>query len=672
MADVQTLPAIPPLTEDQVTAWRERVKAGQEPVKKIIEQGKINVSRYQGKHLTEKPTDDTVVVPIDYSYTEQKKAQLFFQTPEIQAEPLRPDYTAAPLMTAVINQALSPDGVNAKAMMFEVLPDIICATGYGVTKIGYENVTDGTRPVELSPAVTDPQTGIELQPAQTGEAPNIISETYYWRRIPPGFFSAPRDFRGSDFDDASWLAWRFSEDVPDGGTETSGKDTDDLLLVDPVDAGGQSKAPKRWGWEVWYKASRFDPSVKHPDITRTFKLYDDEPVARDHRDSPFQKWAVPGQAQLSPTYVPGGQLIGMRGFPLHVGTLQYVPDRPFPPSYSTMSRQQVDELSKGRTQMVQRRDRSMPQVGYDATRVLPDSLNKIQRNINTSFVGFTGPIDDSMMKAIEKGNYGREQFTFNDYIKADIDTIWAMGANAGLQQSDKTQTATETNVIQSSVETRAEADRTRILEFFVKGVAKLAALKQLFADEQDYVPIVGQDGAKQLVAWDKTQIAGRYLFTAKPDSHVRIDAAQDRQQKLNAYNQLRKDPEVQARELIVPVLQAIGVDPQKGYKPPQPPQEEKPNVSWAIKMEDFYGPAAAIAAQLAKAKGIVIPPEMLATVGTLGALYAAQQAAQDAAQAAQKQQGGQPAPHGGAADTTEPINKHANQITGGTPGIGVM
>ncbi|HEY3220324.1 MAG TPA: hypothetical protein VGJ80_06310 [Gemmatimonadales bacterium] len=678
------------LTPDDVTAWRARLAASREVMVPIMETGRRNVERQRNKALTLAPLADTVTVPLDFSYTEQKKSSLFFQTPEIVAEALQPQYEASvSVFTAVMNQLLGIRGVNAKAAMFEILSDLLCPVGFGVLKVGYENVQDGMKPVPTGRMIPDPQAQPPVQPGsvlglssppvlqipEMMEAPNIISETYYWRRVAPGRFRAPADFRGSDFDDAAFLAMRFEEDVPaDGeGGSTASADDDALLLVAP-DATTQRAGKKRRGDEVWYKAALFDADVKHPDLLRTFRVYDDDrrgtPIAR--RDSPFQRWVLPGQTSPSDTYVPGGTLLGMKGFPFQVFTLHYISDLAFPPAMCTMSRQIVDEIGDGRTQMVRRRKRALQQILYDTTRMTdPAVMEKIERNDNTGFIGVPGnPLE--MFLPLDKGQYGRENFAFNDISARDLDQIWAMGSGGGVLKGESPETATKSNQLQAAIDTRSEADRTRVLEGYVKAVTKTAALVQVFADAEDYVRIVGPDGAKRLIAWNKDTIAGSFAFAAKPDSHVRIDAAQRRQQALQNYNQLRKDPSVNAQYLITAVANETGLDPARLYVPPQPPKEEKPSVSWALKIEDFLGPGAPIAVEIAKQVGVVISPEALQMSQQLGAMAAAmlqQQAAQQAAAAGSPN--GQSA-HGGAADQTEPINKHNEQVTGGTPGVGVM
>lgn len=665
-------PAPAPMTEDGVAAWGRRLTASEDPIKAIIARGKINTQRYQAKALAILPTNDTIVVPLDFSYTEQKKPQLFYQLAELHLEAKRPDCeAAAPLAQAVINDALGPNGVNAKAMMFEALTDAVCPTGYAATIIGYTPTQQGTKPmvvgqepvpVEQPGAILGLSTTTQMQDV-IEQVPNIIAETYYWDRIPPGFLRVPVEFRGSDFDKSPFLAHRFAEDVPDG-TEARGRgasrgDDDDFLLT-PIPS--DQRASKRWGTRVWYKAAQFDTDVKHPDLIRTFVLYDDaKDKPEDHKNSPYQ------QPQ------PDGSLLGMVGYPIHVLTLRYLPDAWAPPSDIQMIRGLVDEESKGRTQMIERRNRALPQTGYDATRVLPDSLAKLEKNENTSFVGFNGPLDDTMFRSIEKGTFGRENFEFSRVNRTDIDQVMALGSNAGVLRGDSPETATKSSQIQSAVDTRLEAERTRVLEFFVGGAMKLFALKQLFATQPDYVRVLGPQGEAVLTQWTNAQIAGSFAFKAKPDSHIRIDAAQDREQKLRFYTITGQDPYANRVETLKMMATAFGLDPQRFVKMPDPKGPDPATGSIAFKVEDFIGPAAPIAAELAAQCGYRVSPQAMQAAGGFAQMWAMFQAEQQAQAEAQKAaQKGQPdsaqTQHPGAVQGLPPVDKHASEITGNRTG----
>jgi hypothetical protein len=689
------------LTADQVGEWRARLEAGREVAKTNVTVGKREVERYQAKTLKSAPNQHlqhTVVVPLDYASVEQKKAQLF-KVPEIIAEGKRPDCeAAAPLMSAVTNHALSAEGVNAPSMLFEVQPDVLLQ-GYAVTKIGYENVVDGTRDVPTGQQIEDPNfqqppgaiLGLQTAPLipEVIQTPNIISETYYWRRISPGFLLAPAEFRGSNFDDAAWIAWRFCDDVPEGESYTGGDADDELLLSTPPE--GSARSPKRWGTEVWCKASVYDPAVKHPEIIRTFKLYDDATDGVELKDSPFQRWVVPpppapppmpGQppmppqpAPLSPTYVAGAELIGMKGFPIHVLTLRYLSDTAFPPSDSEMGAGTSQEISIGRTQLLQRRDRSLPQTLYDATRVTdPAILAKLERNDNSGFIGVPGNPAE-MFLPLNKGQFGRENFAFNDQAQQDYDRTWALGANSGTLKSDSAETATKSKEVRGNIDTRLEAERERERDWFLAGVTKLMSLYQIFADKDDYVRILGPDGTARFETWNRTLIPGPFAFTSRPNSHVRLDAETDFRQELDFFNLAGNAPEGNRFQMLRRLAVKRGMDPQLVLQQPPPKTPEPAKGSISFKIEDFFGPGAPVAAELAKQCGFTVSPQALQAASMFGQLYAQMQAEQAALEGGPA--GGEGGPpqteHGGSMEGGGPerINKHTAAKTGGTQGIGV-
>ena len=675
MPDAQVPQARPvkPLTEEQVSAWRARLSAGRDVSKELIAEGRKHVGRYQAKTLRSTPQAPTVVVPLDFASVEQKKAQLF-KVPEIIAEADTPEAEpAAPLVSAIANKVVGPKGVNAGAMMFEAQTDVLIH-GYAVTKIGYENVVDGVDQVPTGEMQPDPNAppqpgavlGLGAQPPLipvTVPVPKIISETYYWRRIPPGFLGAPVEFRGSNFDDAAALWWRFEEDLPDGAKGGYGSEkNDELLLVAPTSDQAR-KTPKRCGTEVWYYASKFDPSVKHPDIVRTFKLYDDEPIARDHRDSPFQRWTL-GDGQVLPSYVSGAELVGMKGFPLHVLTLRYLSDTAFPPSDVQMGGPTSDELSLGRTQLVQRRNRSLPQVLVDKTRVGPETLALLERNDNTGFVGVDGNPNE-MFLPLNKGQFGRENFEFNQVAQQDYDRTWALGAHGGTLKGSSPETATKSNQIQQSVQTRLEAERSREADWFIAGVTKLMGLYQVFADRLDHVRILGADGTARFEAWDKTKIPVGLAFTLRPNSHVRLDAESDFRQELDFFNLAGNAPEGNRLYMLQRLAAKRGMDPMKALQAPPPKTPDIPKTAFSVKGEDLIGPQAPLVLEMLQQLGFQFSAEAIA---------ASQQAL--ALMGASQPQGQNPeTEHGGSMEgggEVSPINKHTADLTGGMQGIGVQ
>lgn len=565
--------------------WRNQLKSAKDTITTLAQTRKwdANIDAYLGKGGTWQKNRHNIAVNKDFALTESKKALLFFQTPNVQATAHQPQSEqAAPLVAAVMNAHLHQ--VDAKTMVDEVLMDVLCPAGVGVSKIGYECFVDPATPEIPVPnplAPDSPLTGPDGKPILQ---PNMIRERYFWERIPPKMFRYPSNFHGSDFDRASWLGFDFElekvvaarlYDKKTDALPSSGDQTQNLLSSDTTRKNDASQ--KVTLTEVWYRACDVDPNISDPEVIRQLVFMDgreDAPLV--HRDSPYQT------IENGTTYVSG-----MKGYPIHVLTLRYVSDQAIPPSDCSVSRSQVDELSIGRTQMINNRDRAIPLTGYDTTRVASDALAKIMKGDIQEWVGFNG-VDTANPPTfpITKGQWPRENFAFNDIIERDISEYWSLGPNQRGVDTDTKRTATELSIMQAATDTRMDAERVKVLRWYGRGAEKSLALVQMFSDEAQYVRIVGQDGLPALMAWDKSQIAGDYSITLAADSSQRVDGAADKKAALNTFQMLGNDPLVDQLELRKWLVGKLGL-PSNLVKPPQPKPPEQPQVSVSIKGEDL-------------------------------------------------------------------------------------
>jgi len=249
-----------------VEYWRAQITAAEEKRDPLVTEWRNNVQRYLAKTLPIQPKAHTVVVPLDYANTEQKKAQLFFRVPELHLKATRPEYEGAvPVFQAVVNHYLGRHGVDAKTMMDEVLFDALCPSGLAVTKIGYEPTIHGMR------TVPDPQTGLPMpdpnDPTQPATVPNVIHEAYYWNRISPEKALIPADFHGSQYDRSPWLGFKFELDADVGirrfrlPKDFQGGRDHAITGLNEAEAPKQDAPRKKIrGWEIWYKLSLVDPT----------------------------------------------------------------------------------------------------------------------------------------------------------------------------------------------------------------------------------------------------------------------------------------------------------------------------------------------------------------------------------------------------------------------------
>jgi len=636
-----------------MSSWRNQITLAQAHVQSIATERHWddNLKAYLGQGDRKRYGRNTTIIRKDFSLTEIKKALLFYQLPDVAATAKKPMFEAvAPLVGAVVNDYLSPERTNAMAMVDEVLMDLLCPAGIGVSKIGYECFVNPT--MRETPAI-NPTTGLPALDDLTGQVmmqPNIIRESYFWNRVPPKMFLFSPKFIGSDFDQASWVGFRYSasktatmrtfelteQDLQSGSMDTS----KDLLASDVSRAAVQSDTNETVNLvEVWYRASEVDPEIGDPEIIRQLVLLegkDGAPLV--HRDSPYQ------------TIEDGRMVEGMRGYPIHVFSLRYVSDQSIPQSDCSASRDQVDELSKGRSQMIDQRDRAIPITLIDLQRLPKETQDKILKGEVQEMIPVNG-MDATNPPAfgLPRAQWPRENFEFNNVINRDIGETWALGQNQLGLDTDTKRTATELSLMQGGTDTRMDKERTRFLRQFAIGCQKLLALIQMFATEQDFARVADPEGATVLQAWDANTIAGEYSITLAPDSSQRIDAVAEKKRALDIFTMFGNDPLTNQVELRKQTWRKLGMNAERLVLQPQPKPPEKPQVSVSIKGEDLAPmmPQYANVAALLAAGGVGMAPP----TGPSGPM--------------------DPATNPGAPPPVTPINKrHDTEGSGQLPGAG--
>lgn len=696
------VPDLPATGPNSLVMWKSRMTESQDVVDRLKVSWDVNQDRYLAKRPLGGHESD-IIVPIDYANVEQKKAALFFQNPKILISPLLPGLEkAAPIFEAVVNYRLGRKGVNAKAAVDEVLSDALCSSGIFAVKIGYEATTNGTKQIQTGTG-PDPNwkpTVMQAVGAQMGlmempqapivpimeDVPNIIAEKYIFDRISPAKLLIPSEFNGSDYDKAPWLAFEFLMELetarklfslpPEFNTATS----EDTHLVGARDSTvGKGKSKKVRGWEIYFKTSVFDPSQPHPDHQTLLVIIDGVPTPVKNRPSPYQ------------VYNPDGTIGGMPGFPIHVGALRYVSDSAYPPSDCQMSRHQSDEISKGRTQMMWQRLRSTPMRIVDLAGIGgTDGLAKLEKNIWQGIFPVTN-LDPMPIREVPLAHMPQQNFEFDSLAKRDLAETWAMGSNQMGTTNATGRTATELTLAQNNGSTRLGKERTKFLDWFVRGAEKHAALIQMFADEQSYINIVGPDGAKTLMSWDKTTVQGTYAFDIKANSSAPTDAASDRAQLLQFYNLMGNSPGINRKVLDAEVIRAFDLEPDKLLLPPAPPVEpppEKPKISFSFddKAIDPSNPAFPIIMEIMKNSGIVIDNKaIIAAQAAAGKMQTAMGATTpvvaDAVPHPDAPPPGAPGAPGGSVagaapggppqgggNSVVPLNKHQQDQTGARPG----
>jgi hypothetical protein len=633
----------------------ERVRQSHEPA------WDENLRYYGGKPLTTTPEADFVNVNVDFYETEQKAAQLFFEQPDLQLAatgPLKGGEAIIQVHRELLNELLGPDQADVLRTVQKAIKDCLCGSGIGPTIIRYEPTIKTVEP---------PDSGDILGLRQPISVP--IAERWTWERFSPWKLLIPADFKDTEYDKAPWLGMRFRMaitqarqmfDLPPEFAGTVAKD-EHVAKVDD-DALDESAAVESVdGTAIWYRAALYESEVTHPELYRELVLIDGLDVPARHRDSPFQSFK-PGTSELT-----ADSLIGN---PIHPLTIRDLPDSAYPPSDSEMRRPLVKELCKFRTQMVQERDINQPKFGYDTEKVPPETVEKIRTGTAGSLIGFEpGVLAQGAATAfaqLAQGTSPRQTYLANDYIQRDLAKTSGLDSASLGVQSDSERSATEMSQISRAANVRLDAERRRVLDWYLKGVAKFSALVVRYMTPQRMVPMTGPQGAQTWAQWDKTQLDGRLAFRARPDSQIRADAALERRFQLQLYQMVRNDPRVTSTELLKGLFEAFGKDPTKLIvtKPPEK-KPDPPAISFRFAGTDLDPllPQFGIVLDVLRQGGVQLSPQ---------AVGQAQLAVQMGQLGLPARGGagtpGMPMPtteaHGGPAQQVNPIGKHEFDQTG--------
>lgn len=684
-APTENAPGAPmpePQPDEQLVAeWENRIKASETVVEDLRTEWRKNVRTYMGKVLPTMPRDHTVNVPYDYGMVELKKSQLVFQVPEVHLKAKNPQSAAAvPTFQAVVNHELGAENADAPTLIDEVATDVLmCAIA--ASKIGYSADIRTRRVPVMQPAPPgpdgqvplDPKTGapVQVQAQQPVQAPDglmqfdpatgqpamepafaderyVAHEEYFWRRFPIEHLLLPVDFEESNFDRAAWVGMKFimdftqaqkAFDLPNDFASTIQTPRETLSSDERPARDGQGANLKQVeGYEIWYQAPVFAPDENPlPKQIKELVLIKGHTKPVRHRNSPYQ-WI--GQ---------DGKLKGMEGFPIHPLTIRFLPGSAYPVSDVSMGRPLSEELSVGRTQMIQFRDRAMPMIWFDRTRLDVDTKAKLDRGEIMGKVGLDGN-GNEIVGIVAMPTFPRADYDFNEIITKDLERTWAI-RNPIVEPEGRT--ATEVRDASAVSDVRLDKERTKFLRWFTSGAAKFASLLQQFKDDAGYIEVTGQDGAQTMKAWNRDNIQGEFVFTAKPDSALRLDADVERRQIVNLYNLVGRDPNARRDELLKVVFQRHNLDPTKMTAPTPPPPEPKPEppkFSFAFKAEDLGNPVVlGILAQF----GIEIP-----------GVQSEQKRGQPTPGGPQQQ-----AQHPGAIPQADALNKHALRGDGSAPTV---
>lgn len=621
----------------------------------------------------------------DFTLVERKKADLFFQKPEVTLQPtplmegpIVDPTTQQPLMgppdpqtgqqqpilasvalqvhQELVNEKLGPDGIDATRLAHQAIFDMLALSGVGWTKLGYEQVA---RPVET----LDPMTG---EPRSV-EVP--VKSHCYWEYFSPKQSLVPHGFRRTEWDKAPWLGHQFELPLTEGNRrkyrlpeDFEGSKSDAKQRFDHGAGSAEAADAVFTGVELWYRSVLYRDDVFDPDHLTHLVLVDglEDAIALEE-DCPEQTLDETGKLTAD----------SLVGFPIHPLNARTLTDSAYPPADATVTRPLVRELNISREQNIMFRDSMTLRFQANGDVLPKDALSKIVRSPIGGVIVVPGEAfhGEGAIKELPQGSMPRENFSIQEVIDNDIARSWALDAGQQGVQSASTQTATAEQIQQANANARLDWERGIVLSWYCKGVTKLSTYLLRYLTVEQAAALVGPQRAMIWDAWRKTGINSAVAFTAMPDSALRVDQAVDRKAAQELYSFLANDPYVAKgrAKLLEKLLRKFHIDPAGIVSPPDPPKPEPPKLALSFKGEDLIGPQAPIVLEILAQQGIQVSPGAVAL--SQGMLLQAQQLA--AAEAAEQEAQGGDTKHGGKVAQQESLSKHAADQTGGMQNTGM-
>lgn len=622
--------------DDKLNAFKAAIQRSRKKREAIAHEygWKDNRERYVPKPKHD--TDGTIVYDVnvgaDFRDVERKKAALFYDTPEIaltadesdrplsQPDPNNPQSKPLTMGTLVswhqelINGLLGPRHANVKPVMLKALFDVLCPSGVGVFKVGYE-----TRTVPVDAPQVDPMTGMPAVNPVTGQPLTQKIELPIWEqwfvsRISPMGLLLPADFKDTDHSLAPWIGYDYC--VPASHArrmfklgedwKPKGIDAEKPYFTGEDDQKYTADDPPVVVTYLEYKAEYYaEPGqIVHPEQLYQMVLVDGEVVKNDpHPDQTID----PNTARLT--------LDSITAFTVQTLTIRDYSDSAWVASDCTVTGALTKEINKYRTVTVKQRDGQRHIVLYDPSKLTIDARAKIDKGD----IGTWVPVEpdvlmtnaDAVMKQVTTIQQGRESYIGQDYIERDRDKILGLADNQVGANTATKRTATESSIVQRNSEARFEQERQRVLECYLHLVRTFDTLVLRYCDARNAALILGPQKG-QLWAQHKQALLGGYHYELKIDSAQYIDAEARRRQLLQAYSQLRPDPNFNSVPVLRDIAAAWGWDPAEVVVAELPEKKpDPPKVTIAISADQFNPalPQFPIVVEIARQGGFNITPE---------------------------------------------------------------
>ncbi len=615
---------------------------------------------------------------------ERKISELFYQRPDVSVTPSPLLEQAGPpgqVMTAahavIVNEKLGTEGVNAMAVVRRaVFHYELFAAGW--VKIGYRAWTK-PMPQAVPQLGPDGQAVMQPDPAGTGQLVPVttidvvdvpIKTECFMENFSVKEALIPDDFDSTDFDKAPWLGRKFRVPLSEAKRlwkkipkdwKPGAKKQDAETKFDHGTSSSEPSLDEVSGTEIVYRSSLYRDDIIHPDHLTELVLIDglDEPA--EHRDLPHQEFDK--QGRLTPD--------SLIGFPYHPLVIRDLPDSSYVMSDVAVGMPLTNQIDTYRAQGVEQRDINLTRFYYPTDKLPEEELSKALAAPHGGGVGVSSEAFDlpQLFKPFPHFPVPPDDHVMASILDNDYSQMLGVDPNTAGVQSQKSQTATETNVVQAHANVRQGSEQAIVANWYIRLVTKFSTLVQKYLSVDDAAQIVGMEQAQAWDAWRKA-LPTRLAFTIEPDSSLKNDTPLDRKQLQDVFTYLAQDPNVNRRYWVEKLCYKNHVDPTKALIPVdkiQPPKPEPPKASVSFKMEDFspLNPWSPIAADLwTKLTNIPIDPVAVKTAAGIGQQVQEMQAAMAAEDQSQQK-------HGGKVKQLDSLDKHATDQTGGMQGSGV-
>lgn len=576
----------------RIKMWLGEMARSEMFLRETIPDWARSIDYRRGKPFETDSDEDRIQVPIDWAMTKAKQAQLFSQVPEVRLTERDMAYMKSTAMFAKKINGVAGEA-RVGVAMDENLPDAINAAGIAGMLVSYEALTEMRDVPVLPPA--EHQAALDAgqkPPVQSTQV--VLDSRFTMTRLSPGDLLIDMSFTGSDFDDSRWIG-RKGRTTPEAG-KSRFKLTDEQMAQC---TGGDSRTDKDLlaGEEV-VKRNATTGVIEFRELFYWRYLFHEDET--DYKAIHHLVWVrgiekpvidEPWRGQKRATQ--GGKIQGARKFPIRILTLTYLSDEAIPPSDSAMARPQVDELNKGRGQMIRNRESSLPLRWFNVNLVDPQVQTQLLKGTWQGMVPMNGD-GSRAIGEVARAQYPNEDFNFNNIAMSDVRETWqvedAVGAGPAIRS------AAEANNRQNNFQTRIGYERARCAAYFVGAVEVLAGLVALYGT-------FTQDELATLEGKDQAALSDCYAFNVRADATLLLDSSQRIEKLMTFLNMTAKSGVVEIFPVIAEIAELNGLDPAVVMKKPADKGPEPLNISMRLTGADDLSDPMVVAMLLQSGQG---------------------------------------------------------------------